>query len=246
VKIIIALIIGAIILSFSSCERETEGYSIRDALKISAYVYDEDSGEDLLVYRDGVGKGYYWHNDNLNAYALERLNMNEIRTMAPMQAIRSLEGLNLFIEFDGVVEIVSEYRDIQVSLNHKLPPWEGLRYDRIFGFDAQFILESYVVINPINAVMHGSDVAERITATHLISVLSPGREYYLTINAYKFDNENKPAIQARLRFIVLDDEQQISLGAPDWSLCVSVELISYEYSDMHRFMEDIWDDEDYD
>ena len=244
-KLIIALLAGIILFNFNSCARETEGYSIRDALKISAFIFDEDSGEDLLVYKDVAGKGYYWHNDNLNAYALERLKMNEVRTMAPMQAIRSLEGLNLFIEFDGIIEVVSEYKDIQLSLNHALPPWEGLRHDRTFGFDARFIHKSHVVVNPINQVVHGSDVAAHITATHLISVLSPGREYYLTINAYKFDNERKPVIQAQLKFIVLDDEKEISLGTPEWSLCVSIELISYEYSDIYKLLNEIWDDEDY-
>lgn len=43
-KIIIALLVGIILLSVSSCVAENQeySYSIKDALKISAWILDED------------------------------------------------------------------------------------------------------------------------------------------------------------------------------------------------------------
>jgi hypothetical protein len=70
-----------------------------------------------------------------------------------------------------------------------------------------------------------------------------GREYYLSVNAYKFDNEQSPIIKAQLKLIQLEDKSE-SGHAEKRSGCFSIELISYEYSDIYRLLDEIVDDED--
>ena len=57
-------------------------------------------------------------------YSLQRLRMNEVVTTTWRQGRRNNTEYNtsIFIEFNGTIEVLSEYRDISVSRNNNLTP----------------------------------------------------------------------------------------------------------------------------
>jgi len=67
-----------------------------------------------------------------------------------------------------------------------------------------------------------------------------GTEYYLNINAYRFDNDQTPIIQAALKLIKLGDPTWLDIMANHFS----IEMISYKYSDVYIILDEIWDEED--
>ena len=223
--VIMLLLAELILLGFISCTRETEGYSIIDALKISAYLFDESIDINEPIY-------YEWGE---TVYTLERLKKNEIRAMAPQGEMRDLEtggeipprGLVLFLEFDGIIELVAENRDI--------------RFERhgITGHDIQLAVGGHVSVFPLRFVTNEPKE---------VHTVKPGTEYYIDINAYKFDNEGSPVIRARLKLVALRDaiteSEEVHFGGEPRSCCMSVELISYEYSDVYKMMYEIGDGDD--
>ena len=64
-----------------------------------------------------------------------------------------------------------------------------------------------------------------------------GREYYLAVNAYSFDNESSPVVTAKLKLVQLgkpENPDEVMTGY------YSIELISYEYNDAYKMMEDLY------
>ena len=234
-KIIIVLFAAIFLLNLSSCSRDTEGYSIKDALKISAFIFDENSGEDYYIY-DGLGNLMY--NDDENVYKLEQLKMNEVKIMRPLSTF----GINLSIrfEFDGIIEIISENSDVQmfVNPNYITEPITGTNAGNPepHGFEMKFPFEGFIAANPLGSNLGHIWVGGGIT----FFPHSVGREYYLKVNAYKFDNEQSAVIRARLRLVQLEDKTETDSKS---SRCFSIELISYEYSDIYRIMDEIEIDE---
>lgn len=238
-KIIVVLFTIIILLNFSSCTSGDVNYSIKDALKISTWLFDESIGEDYFVYDEATKQ--YKYNTKEELYSLEQLEINEVRLLPPLwTSALNLVNLNIHFEFDGIIEVISIDEDVQLSVNNPLVPFlleeEGLGDSkRTYGFEFNLINEGFIAMNPL-----GSHRA------HLFAVgwlpYSPDREYYLDVNAYKFDNEQHAVIRARLRLVQLEDKT--SMGhAEQTSMSYSIELISYEYSDMYKLMDEI-DDED--
>ncbi|MCL2771917.1 MAG: hypothetical protein FWD71_01090 [Oscillospiraceae bacterium] len=218
--IIVLLLAGILLLNISSCaDKDMDySYSIKDALKISAYLFDESINMDEPIY----------YNDG-DEYTLEQLKMNEVRVMAPQSAMQREipgTGLVLYLEFDGIIKVVSENKDVRLT------------YNKINGYETQLAVSGYVNAYPY-----------RIYTPSMVDVhpFIPGTEYYLNVNAYKFENEDSPIIRAKLKLVALDDavEEPVFFhdGKPE-SACVSIELISYEYSDVYKLMDDIADDEE--
>jgi len=230
-KIIIALIAGIFLLSVGSCANENQEYSynIKDALKISAWVFDETIKGNVYGERDTV-------------YTFERLELNEVRLMTPMvHSEMETVNLDIFLEFaDGTFEVISEDKDVQLSFNNPLYPFrrsEGYGDQRIYGFEISLPNEGFISANPLGSNRGHTYIYDGI---ELLPVLV-GRKYYLTVKAYKFDNTQSPVITAQLRLIQLDESNTNSaFGIGPFS----IELISYEYSDMYKMMDEIWDDED--
>ena len=228
-KIILALLICCMFL-LNSCTAEEfrHSYSIRDALRISAWVFDET-----------IEGNYYYDDDTI--YEFERLKLNEVRLLAPMSAL-GMENLNIFFEFDGIIEVISADRDIQLSWNNNLSPWVGgSMQGRVFGFEHRFAIQGYLAMNPLGSG-RGSRVVTSWSEVYLIE-FEVGTAYYLNVNAYRFANENAAVIRAQLRLVQLEDTHRFG-GDTNRSPCFSIELISYEFSDRYRIMEEIWDDED--
>lgn len=241
-KIIIALLAGILLLNLISCANENQDYSynIKDALKISAYLFDENSGEDYFVYDEATKQ--YKYNTKEELYSLEQLEINEVRLLLPLwTSALNLINLNIHFEFDGIIEVISADEDVQLSVNNPLVPFlleeEGVNDSkRSYGFEFKLINEGFIAMNPL-----GSHRA------HLFAVgwlpYSPDREYYLDVNAYKFANEQYAVIRARLRLVQLEDKA-VGGHAEQSSMSYSIELISYEYSDMYKIMYEIDDEEE--
>jgi len=232
-KLLMIALAGIFLLNINSCVRDTEGYNIKDALKISAYLFDENSGEDYYIYDDW---GNLKHNDDENIFKLEQLQMNEVRIMSPMSLFAL--SLNIRFEFDGIIEIISENNDVQMYVNHQYITEPITRIDShnhaSYSFEMKFPFEGFIAATPLGSIygsVWGEGGVSRLR--HYV-----GREYYLNVNAYKFDNEQSPIIRAQLRLVQLEDKADV-FGS---SACFSIELISYEYSDMYKIMYEIDDD----
>lgn len=241
-KMIIALLAGIILLSFGSCaEADVEySYSIKDALKISAYLLDENLTEDdmWVLTEDGV----LVFNRDETIFNLERLEQNKIRTMAPIGAIKKEwigRGLTLFVEFDGIIEVAAENEDMELMY----------LAGKVYGYSVKFTIEGFVnacllVDEQIGMQRGGSFGAEGYVGTFGFGA-EVGTERYLTVNAYSFENEETPIIRAQLKLVLIEDRIENLNGNKGFSHSFySIQLVSYEYSDRYRFLDEIWDEED--
>jgi len=242
-KIIMAFIAGIIMLSFNSCTAKDQEYSytIKDALKISAWVVDENF--DINDWVTDEEYGAVVERDYVN---LERLKLNKVRTMAPL-CYRDMLNLNIFFEFDGIIEVSTDDECIRLDYNNKNPtqPGKGGAGDTILE-SVRWPLELYVNVCPLD---------KYTSATALVrSTAKIGKEYYLNVNAYRFDNEETPVIRAQLKLVVLEDKALFNIEddnvdffgllPKERSRFFSIELISYEYSDVYIILDELWDDED--
>lgn len=229
-KKIIIILSAILLLNFNSCTSENVNYNIKDALKISAWLFDETIEGNLYAEKDTV-------------YTFEQLELNEVRLMAPIiQYEMNTMTLHIFFEFsDGIFEVISEDKDVQLSFNNPLEPFgkgESLSDPkRTYGFKIKLPIEGFIAANPLGSNCgHFYDYGGIKFLPGLI-----GREYYLTVKTYKFDNENSPIITAQLKLVQLDDgENNSSYGIG----LFSIELVSYEYSDMYKIMYEINDEEE--
>ena len=244
-KVILALLTVIILLSLSSCKTKDfeYDYNIKDALKISAWVFDESRGEEYFVY-DAVSKDYDYNYDE-SLYVYEQLKMNEVKILPPNTfygAIRDLVNLNMFFEFNGIIEVISPNKDVQLSCSNSLNPFttDTTGTDRRFyGFEVKLPKEGFIAINPL-----GSNRGQTATFTYKEVEQLPhkvGREYYLTINTYKLADETLPVITACLKIVELDDKRD---SFDETTACFSVELVSYEYSDIYKMMYEIVDEDE--
>jgi len=233
-KIIIILLSGMILLNLNSCKRETEGYSIIDALKISAFTYNENSGEDYFVYDDW---GNIVYNVNENTYELTPLKMNEPKIMRPMGLF--VININMRFEFDGIIKVAAENKDMQMFVNPDIvfEPVTGTtgNGNEPYGFEMKFSFDGYIAANPLGSNCGHLWVTDGTRWLRCVI----GREYYVDVNAYKFDNEESAVISAQLKLVQLDDKTSAN---GNFSRCYSIGLISYEYSDIYKMMYEI-DDE---
>jgi len=252
-KIIIVLFAVIILLSFSSCADENAIYTIKDALKISAWVLNENIDANGYWTNDEstaliVGHGYWTENstgriittDDDDVFVLDRLKLNEARIMAPLSYF-TMSNINIFIEFDGIIGVEADKKYIQLAyLDENFNAPEG----GIYG-NFKYPLAVYANVCPKD---------EYTVGTHLKrSTAHVGKEYYLDVNAYDFGNEESPVIRARLKLAVIEDkgitldEKDNIFGIPydKQSRFLSIELVSYEYSDRYRLIDEmLWDEDD--
>jgi len=237
--IIIVLLAGIFLLNISSCaDKDMDySYSIKDALKISAYIFDENSGEDYFV--NNAISGIYQYNMDASAYNLEQLKLNEVKIMAPMNMFG--QDINLQFEFDGIIKVISEDKDVQMFMNpnNNLEPLVVAYGNEPRGFEMKRSFRGFIACIPFGS-RSGDSWGEGVKWV----ASSVGREYHLTVNAYKDDNDNEqsPIIQAQLKLVLLEDKTPDSMTGQKSSGCFSIELVSYEYNDMYKLMDDITDD----
>jgi hypothetical protein len=158
--------------------------------------------------------------------------------MAPLSYFK-MPNLNIFFEFEGVIGVEVEDEYIQLSYNAKNPSQPGMGPYGNFKWP----LEVYANVCPLDEYSLVGEAKIRNTA-------KIGSEYYLNISAYKFGNEETPIIKARLKLLVIDDktppegEDFFGIPAKYRSRFLSIELVSYEYSDVYRILDEIGDEGD--
>ena len=239
-KTVLLSLVTILLLSLNACVNKDQeyGYNIKDALKISAYLYDENSGEDYYVLNI---LGDYIYNPGDGVFELERLKLNEVRLMGPL-GFNAL-NLNILFEFDGIIEVISEDKDVQLFYKYSIHPepifgTTGSEGPESYGYEMKLLNEGFVAVNPL-----GSNDGHKFVGDGIkILPHSVGREYYLNVNAYKFDSTEHAIIRARLKIVHLEDKAKGNNAKS--SCCFSIEMVSYEYSDIYRIMNDIDDEDD--
>jgi hypothetical protein len=245
---IVALSLGAYV-----AENQEYSYSIRDALKISAWVLNENidnngywtDDEDIALI---IGHGYWTENggriissDDEDVFVLDQLKLHEVRTMAPLSYM-TMQNINIFVEFDGVIGVETEDEYIELSYSAKTPSAPMGGGGGHFYGNIKMPFEVTANVCPLDEYSLTASGKVRNTA-------KIGNEYYLSVNAYEFGNEQTPIIRAQLELAVIEDKTlppgQDFFGLPrdKSSRFLSIELISYDYSDRYRLIDEIWDEE---
>lgn len=127
----------------------------------------------------------------------------------------------------GIVELVSEAEDVQLSWSDKEDSWRAeipIRY-RTYGFSAHISNSGYISANPI-----GSGRGEFVWSGMEMQNTKgyDGREYILTVKAYEASNIESPVITAELTLTQIGENDIGGSGH------YSIELISYEMSEVYQ------------
>jgi len=226
-------------LSLSSCviEEDTTDINLSEALKISAWLLDEElEGTGYWEYDATVPKynGYWVSNDGItidrdDVFALEELELNKPRIMAPIGYVAT--NLNIKFEFDGIIQVKTEIpNDETIRLKHSL----GGSVEQ--SNNIKTIAPLTVNVCPIGKYTPLGGLILRDTLVD--------KDYYLDIGCYRLDGT--PVIFAKLKLSVIKDEHypwyDITQGrlysiSEERSRFLSIELVEYEYSDIKKFDE---------
>ena len=248
-RLLAMLILSVLLVSCGEYEPEENKVDIKDELKISAYLLNEDledSGywaysEDMQYKNFG-----YWVSDNERQYdddevfALEELEVGEVRTLAPLGYNR-MHNLNLFVDFEGYIEVETEPIDderirLAYSLDYPTEPWRGNKtQENSFRVRAPAAIEAY----PIGKFTAAEALIQTFTLTE--------KEYNITIKAY--DDGGDLLVTAKIKLVALDDEHFPSEQFSNWVFAaneqktrfLSIELVSYEYSDIYKLDESMYE-----
>ena len=249
-RLLAMLILSVLLVSCGEYEPEENKVDIKDELKISAYLLNEDledSGywaysEDMQYKNFG-----YWVSDNERQYdddevfALEELEVGEVRTLAPLGYNR-MHNLNLFVDFEGYIEVETEPIDderirLAYSLDYPTEPWRGNKtQENSFRVRAPAAIEAY----PIGKFTAAEALIQTFTLTE--------KEYNITIKAY--DDGGDLLVTAKIKLVALDDEHFPSEQFSNWVFAaneektrfLTIELVSYEYSDVYKLDESSYEE----
>ncbi len=202
---------------------DTPVTSITDALKIKAYVYDE-SGE---------------------TWNLEQLRLNEPKQLVPVRIFQDFDDLNmvnfnLHLEYeDGICIVSTPNRDVQLSVGRNGGIWKRGEDESTRVFDCENNYEltlsraGYMAFAPFGAKNQHINLCGNRDYTVLYDNFKPyiGQEYYVTVEACDFDKV--PVIEAQLKFTSMADNGFTDGGSRNFT----IELVSYEYSDIYKLME---------
>ncbi len=220
-KLILCLVF--IFLLLTSCQKnDTPMTPITEALKISAYVYDE----------------------NGETWSLQELNLNEPKKLVPVHVLENegvdMVNLHLHLEYeDGICIMSAPERDIQLSVGRNGGIWKRGEDESTRVFDCENNYEltlsraGYMATVPFGATNVNVNFLGSKEQSVLYDNFEPyiGQEYILTVKACDF--EKSPVIIAQVKFTSLEDAA-IDDGT---SRYFSIELVSYDYSDIYKMME---------
>ncbi|MBQ9718102.1 MAG: hypothetical protein IJV76_08925 [Clostridia bacterium] len=210
-----------LIFAFVSCNKDdTPEVSMKDALKISAYVYNED--------------GETW--------GFQQLPLKEPKKLVPTYVLEQegveMQNFNFRFEYeDGICVMSAPDRDMQLSVGKNGGMWQRGEdmstrvYDFQNGYELTLSRPGYMA-----AALYGMKNYNIYAAEEVAPVLDNfeayiGQEYYLTVRACDF--EQNPVITAQVKLTSLPDEAYDD----GTSTCFSIEIVSYEYSDFYKMME---------
>ena len=175
-------------------------------------------------------------------FALEELEVGEVRTLAPLGYNR-MHNLNLFVDFEGYIEVETEPIDderirLAYSLDYPTEPWRGNKtQENSFRVRAPAAIEAY----PIGKFTAAEALIQTFTLTE--------KEYNITIKAY--DDGGDLLVTAKIKLVALDDEHFPSEQFSNWVFAaneektrfMSIELVSYEYSDIYKLDESMYEED---
>jgi len=238
-KITIVLCAVIILLSFNSCSSD-EPESVTEALKISTWLLDKNfEGTGYWAFDDGIVGGNWISYDSdvkidhKKVFKLEQLALNEVRIIAPLN-YNNMPNLNLLFDFDGILEIEPENPEaqtIQLSYN------DDFSIEPAFNFSIS-TWGSVSMIGPVNInvcpIGKFTEQTGNIRGDTLV-----GEEYYINVKAYKHDGTLY--ITAKLKLTAIEDKEypqdEFSFleKGDEKSRFLSIEVVSYEYSDIYKF-----------
>lgn len=254
--IIIDLLVLLICCMLFSCSSITETAdnvesNINEFPKINAYVLNNDLvGTGYWAYNDESflePQGGFWLSNNGEiidsdeVFTLEELEVGKVRTLAPL-GYNGMSNINIFFDFDGIIEIETEpAEDGRIRLAHSLDfpcePWLGKTIQsNSIRASAPFTLNLY----PIGKISNATSLSNRFTLL--------GHEYLINIRAY--DYEEKLLVTAQIKLATLEDTTFPSEKFSNWVFAanevktrlMSIELVSYEYSDVYKLDESSYEE----
>ena len=199
-----------------------EEVDIKDALAISAYVFDDSATPEKLADGEYIPASF------------DKLVLGEVRYTG---FNLEMENINLQFDFDGgTIEVESEACDVQLTAGDEKRPWdyEGGYWERQRGAKLNVPDGGYIAVNPISSGRgflgfdHGDPDWDK-------SENYAGREHILVVRAYNLDDQLSPLVTAEIRLTQLgypDSPDEILTGY------YAIELISYEYSDVYKLMDE--------
>ena len=224
-KLIITLAVlgfAALIVARIAIHEPEEEVNIKDALAIFAYVYDDTATPEKLADGDSPPMSF------------GQLELGEKRYTAFTSA---MENINLRFDFDGgIIEVESEACDVQLTTGDEKRPWDyaGGEWERQRGAKLNVPDGGYIAVNPISSGRGflGFDYGDPVWD---MSENYAGREHILVVRAYNLDDQLSPLVTAEIKLTQLgypDSPDEIMTGY------YAIELISYEYSDVYKLMDE--------
>ena len=213
-----------------------ESPPLSEALKISTFLYQKEISETLDCHTASL--------ESLNALDTSKIEFTALtlgeERMIAHEGYNDTVGLNFRFEYDGgIIEVVSENKDVQMSTDEKCRLFiEKNRYgERRYGYSARISNAGYISLVPLGGC-GGMTEIDNISVFAMEYPRCPGHrgngtEYIITVNAYDGDDIVSPTISAKLRLTHLGESDAV----PYTSNFCSVELISYDYSDVYIIMD---------
>lgn len=245
-KKLTALFLSVLMMAVcSACgnNKAQEDFNMDELLKINTYLLSEElegKGRWGYVNEDEQDKnrswdegGGYWIPNkgeaevaNEDVFVFETLELGVPRTMAPMslqmkQNETSIHYSNLIIaiEFDGLVKITKvDPTDSSIQMRYSL---DGRPY---VADGVSIQAPCHIDLCPIGEKNSGAGFT--ISGDTIV-----GKEYIIQIEACSMDGT--PIITAQVKLTAISDPEYQKQKGYDWTRFCEVELISYEYSDMH-------------
>lgn len=199
-----------------SCGSDKPVESIENALKIYTYVYPESTEPSDFIDKSK-------ENPDQKLVTLERILQGREYLLPIVGEYNNINNINFRFEYDGTVEVISEEKDCQLSVDENQGIWDYTGFvGRRFGYDLSINKSGWVAVLPLGFCTGPHEIDD-------ISIKSFGGfqpdtdESILTVKAR--DGSSKLVVTAKLK-----------IKAVRQNVC-TVELISYDYSDAYRIME---------
>lgn len=151
-----------------------------------------------------------------------------------------LLNLNFKFEYDGgTVEVISEKKDVQLSVGKKNERWtlKNAYSDRQFGYDLHIANSGFMTLAPLGGGSAFVDMDEISVFSNIIprypGPRGAGTEYNIEIKAYDGSSTTSPTITVTMLLTQLGTTDL----DPYYSGFCSAKIISYDYSDAYKLME---------
>ena len=231
------LILATLTITLTACTDTTvPDIPLSEALKISTYVYPKEVSDTIDYHNTTV--------DALLELDASKVTFEELKPGEEYLLARArhddLLNLNFKFEYNGgTVEVISEKKDVQLSVGEKKERWtlKNAYSERQFGYDLHIANSGFMTLAPLGGGAAFTDMDE-ISVFSNITPRYPGSrgagtDYHIEIKAYDGSSTTSPTITATMLLTQLGTSDR----EPYYSGFCSAEIISYDYSDAYKIME---------